>query len=103
MASGEKISGPAARRAVAAAATTPRFEGRIVPAKFARKAAAFLARDGVVLYDNPDAHLICAFKHDNALYEPEPGGDGPAAVRLPARLRQHRPHRHPRPPTADSG
>ncbi|MGK5627971.1 hypothetical protein [Streptomyces sp. URMC 123] len=77
MASGEKISGPAARRAVAAAATTPRFEGRIVPAKFARKAAAFLARDGVVLYDNPDAHLICAFKHDNALCEPEPGATAP--------------------------
>ncbi|MCZ4100929.1 integrase [Streptomyces sp. H39-C1] len=77
MAAGEKISGPAARRAVTAAATTPRFEGRIVPATFARKAAKFLARDGVVLYDNPDAFLICAFKNENALCEPDPGAPAP--------------------------
>ncbi|MFF4323091.1 integrase [Streptomyces sp. NPDC001568] len=77
MAAGEKVSGPAARRAITAAATTPRFEGRIVPQTFAKKAAKFLARDGVVLYDNPDAFLICAFKHDNALCEPEPGATAP--------------------------
>ncbi|MFH9944793.1 integrase [Streptomyces murinus] len=77
MAAGEKVSGPAARRAVTAAATTPRFEGRIVPKTFAKKAATFLARDGVVLYDNPDAFLICAFKHDNALCEPDPGATAP--------------------------
>lgn len=76
-AAGEKISGPAARRALTAAADTPRFEGRIVPPTFARKAAKFLARDGVVLYDNPDAFVICAFKHDNALCEPEPGATAP--------------------------
>ncbi|MCX4851397.1 hypothetical protein [Streptomyces sp. NBC_00893] len=39
--------------------------------------SAFLARDGIVLYDNPDAFLICAFKHDNALCEPEPGATAP--------------------------
>ncbi|MFF9051556.1 integrase [Streptomyces erythrochromogenes] len=77
IAAGERISGPAARRAVTAAATTPRFEGRIVTTTFARKAAKFLARDGVVLYDNPDAFLICAFKHDNALCEPDPGATAP--------------------------
>ncbi|MFD3612603.1 integrase [Streptomyces atroolivaceus] len=77
MAAGEKISGPAARRALTGAATTPRFEGRIVPTTFAKKAAQFLARDGVVLYDNPDAFLICAFKHENALCEPEPGATAP--------------------------
>ncbi|WP_407111254.1 integrase [Streptomyces sp. DSM 116494] len=77
IAAGEKISGPAARRAVTAAATTPRFEGRIVPNNFAKKAARFLARDGVVLYDNPDAFLICAFKHENALCDPEPGATAP--------------------------
>ncbi|MFJ9583399.1 integrase [Streptomyces acidicola] len=76
-AAGEKISGPAARRALTGAATTPRFEGRIVPVTFARKAAKFLARDGIVLYDNPDAFLICAFKHDNALCEPDPGASAP--------------------------
>ncbi|MFJ6760202.1 integrase [Streptomyces sp. NPDC091273] len=77
VAAGEKVSGPAARRALTAAATTPRFEGRIVPRTFAKKAAKFLARDGVVLYDNPDAFLICAFKHDNALCEPDPGATAP--------------------------
>ncbi|MFH8692653.1 integrase [Streptomyces anulatus] len=77
VAAGEKISGPAARRALTAAATAPRFEGRIVPETFARKAAAFLARDGVVLHDNPDAFLICAFKHDKALCDPEPGATAP--------------------------
>ncbi|MEU9291751.1 integrase [Streptomyces sp. NPDC048275] len=76
-AAGEKISGPAARRALTAAATTPRFEGRIVPGTFAKKAAAFLARDGVVLFDNPDALLICAFKRENALCEPAPGANAP--------------------------
>ncbi|MCU7705097.1 integrase [Streptomyces albidoflavus] len=76
-AAGEKISGPAARRAVTAAAQAPRFEGRLVPRTFAKKATAFLARDGIVLYDNPDAFLICAFKHDNALCEPEPGATAP--------------------------
>ncbi|MGW0545693.1 integrase [Streptomyces altiplanensis] len=77
VAAGEKVSGPAARRALTAAATTPRFEGRIVPTTFAKKAAVFLARDGVVLYDNPDAFLICAFKRDNALCEPDPGATAP--------------------------
>ncbi|WP_329559179.1 integrase [Streptomyces uncialis] len=77
VAAGEKISGPAAARALTAAATAPRFKGRIVPRTFAKKAAAFLARDGVVLYDNPDAMLICAFKRDNALCEPDPEATAP--------------------------
>ncbi|WP_188186965.1 integrase [Nonomuraea sp. SYSU D8015] len=76
-AAGERISGPAARRALAAAADTPRFEGQHVTRGFAKKAAKFLARDGVVLYDNSDAFLICAFKHDNALCEPDPGATAP--------------------------
>ncbi|MEU1365034.1 integrase [Streptomyces sp. NPDC005803] len=77
VAAGEKVSGPAARRALTAAAMTPRFEGRIVPTTFAKKAARFLARGGIVLYDNPDAFLICAFKRDNALCEPDPGATAP--------------------------
>jgi hypothetical protein len=60
-----------------AATQAPRFEGRVVPRTFAKKASAFLARDGIVLYDNPNALLICAFKHDNALCEPEPGATAP--------------------------
>ncbi|MEU4115838.1 integrase [Kitasatospora sp. NPDC028055] len=77
MAAGEKISGPAARRALTAAATTPRFEGKLVTPKFAKKAASFLARDGLVLFDNPDAHLICVFKRDTALCDPSPDAIAP--------------------------
>jgi hypothetical protein len=77
LAAGEKISGPASRRALTAATHVPRFEGRIVPRTFAKKAADYLARDGVVLFDNPDAHLICVFKRDNALCEPAPGASSP--------------------------
>lgn len=77
VAAGEKISSPAASRALSAAAQTPRFEGRTVTRSFARKATAFLARDGIVLYNNPDAFLICAFKRDNALCEPDPGATAP--------------------------
>ncbi|WP_206336318.1 DUF6381 family protein [Streptomyces torulosus] len=48
-----------------------------MPRTFAKKASTFLARDGIVLYDNPAAFLICAFKHDNALCEPDPGATAP--------------------------
>jgi hypothetical protein len=74
---GEKISGPAARRAFTAAATAPRFEGRIIPTQFVKKATDYLARDGLVLFDNPDALLICVFKHDTALCEPDPDANAP--------------------------
>ncbi|MER7672291.1 hypothetical protein ABTY61_28055 [Kitasatospora sp. NPDC096128] len=77
LAAGERISGPAAQRALTAAADVPRFEGRIVPRTFAAKARAYLARDGIVLFDNPDALLICAFKRDTALCEPDPGANTP--------------------------
>jgi hypothetical protein len=77
LAAGEKISGPAARRAVIAAATAPRFAGRIVPAQYAKKAARYLARDGLVLFDNPSALLICVFKGDNALCGPDPDATAP--------------------------
>ena len=77
LAAGEKIYGPASRRALVAAATAPRFEGRIVPAQYAKRAAKYLARDGLVLFDNPDAMLICVFKHANALCDPDPDATAP--------------------------
>lgn len=76
LAAGEKISGPAARRALTAA-QAPRFEGRLVKKNFAKQAAAYLARDGLVLYDNPEACLICVFKRDTALCEPGPDATAP--------------------------
>ncbi len=78
LAAGEKISGPGSRRALVAVANPgPRFEGRIVPNNFAQKAADHLARDGIVLFDNPDSYLICAFKRENARCDPAPGATAP--------------------------
>jgi hypothetical protein len=55
LAAGERISGPAARRALTAVAEAPRFEGRLVTKNFTRQATAYLTRDGLVLFDNPTA------------------------------------------------
>lgn len=73
-AAGEKISGPAARRALIGATSIPAYEGALTTPKAAAK---FLARDGLVLYDNPDAFLLCAFKRDTALCDPDPGATAP--------------------------
>ncbi|UOB07648.1 hypothetical protein MQE23_00440 [Streptomyces sp. HP-A2021] len=42
-----------------------------------KAAAKFLARDGLVLFDNPDSFLICAFKRDTALCDPDSGATAP--------------------------
>lgn len=73
-AAGERISGPAARRALIAAAHLPRFEGALTTPKAAAK---FLSRDGQVLFDNPEAFLICAFKRDMALCDPASNATAP--------------------------
>jgi hypothetical protein len=52
----------------------PASKGALTPPKAAAK---FLARDGLVLFDNPDVFLICAFKRDTALCEPDPGATAP--------------------------
>ncbi|MFJ9085738.1 integrase [Streptomyces sp. NPDC102384] len=64
LADGTGISGPAARRAIKAAAHAPRFEGTIVNATTARR---LLANDDALLYDNPRAFLLCHYKRDQAL------------------------------------
>lgn len=45
---------------------------------FARQATVYLARDGLVLFDNPDGCLICVFKRDTAFCEPGPGATAPS-------------------------
>ncbi len=74
IAAGDKVSGPAARRAIVGAASVPRFEGALTTPQAAAK---FLARDGLVLFDNPEAFLICAFKRSTALCEPAPEATAP--------------------------
>ncbi|WP_326615312.1 integrase (plasmid) [Streptomyces scopuliridis] len=81
MQDGEAISGPAARRAILAAANGPVFQGGLVSLDFTRKHAAarrHLAQDGSVLYDNPHALLICLYKRDRALCAKDAQHDAPS-------------------------
>ncbi|MGW4651817.1 integrase [Kitasatospora sp. NPDC004289] len=78
---GEAISGPAARQAILAAANGPVFQGALVGASFSRKHAAarrHLARDGSVLYDNPNALLLCLYRRDRALCAKDDQRDTPS-------------------------
>lgn len=62
--SGGGLSGPAARRAIKATARAPRFEGTVINATTARR---LLANDDAMLYDNPQALLLCHYKREQAL------------------------------------
>ncbi|MCX5336800.1 integrase [Streptomyces sp. NBC_00140] len=84
MQNGEAISGPAARRAILAAASGPVFQGGLVGLDFTRKHAAarrHLAQDGSVLYDNPHALLLCVYKRDRALCAKDGQHDAPSLDR----------------------
>jgi len=61
---GGGVSGPAARRAIRAAAAAPRFAGTPITLASARK---LLANEDAMLYDNPHALLLCHYKRDRAL------------------------------------
>ncbi|MFF7976829.1 hypothetical protein [Streptomyces sp. NPDC007905] len=61
---GGGLSGPAARRAIKAAARAPRFEGTVINATTARR---LLANDDALIYDNPQALLLCHYKREHAL------------------------------------
>ncbi|MER5659383.1 hypothetical protein [Streptomyces mirabilis] len=61
---GGGLSGLAARRAIKTAAHAPRFEGTVINATTARR---LLANDDALLYDNPQALLLCHYKRKHAL------------------------------------
>ncbi|MQS16296.1 integrase [Streptomyces kaniharaensis] len=61
---GGGISGPAARRAIQAAARAPEFAGTVITATTARR---YLANDDLLIYDNPHTLLMCVYKRDQAL------------------------------------
>jgi hypothetical protein len=61
---GGGISGPAARRAIRAAATAPRFAGTPITLASARK---LLKNEDALIYDNPHALVLCHYKRDRAL------------------------------------
>jgi hypothetical protein len=58
------ISGPAARRVIKTAATTPKFAGTAITARTAQR---LLANQEAILYDNPHAMLLCHYKRATAL------------------------------------
>jgi len=62
--SGGGVSGPAARRAITAAATAPRFAGTVITARTVRR---LLANEDAMIYDNPHAFLLCHYKREQAL------------------------------------
>lgn len=55
----------------------PASRGAPSPGPLRARPPLFPARVRVVLYDNPDAFLVCAFKRGNALCEPDPGATAP--------------------------
>ena len=61
---GGGISGPAARRAIRAAAAAPRFAGTRLTLASARK---LLKNEDAMIYDNPHALVLCHYKRDKAL------------------------------------
>lgn len=64
LANGGGISGPAARRAIRAAAAGPRFDGTPITLASARR---LLANEDAMIYDNPHALVLCHYKRDKAL------------------------------------
>ncbi|MEV5921917.1 integrase [Streptomyces pseudogriseolus] len=61
---GVGISGPAARRAIHAAAQAPTFTGSI---RTHRQARDILGNPALTVYDNPRAFLMCVYNRDRAL------------------------------------
>ncbi len=61
---GGGLSGPAARRAIKAAATASRFAGTVITATTARR---LIANEDAMIYDNPHALVLCHYKRSNAL------------------------------------
>ncbi|WP_435217160.1 hypothetical protein [Streptomyces sp. bgisy034] len=61
---GTGLSGPAARRAIKAAAQAPRFAGTVITATTARR---LLTNEDALLHDNPHALLLWHYRRDQAL------------------------------------
>jgi integrase len=61
---GGGVSGPAARRAIKAAACAPRFTGTTITALTARR---LISNEDAMIYDNPQALLLCHYKRAQAL------------------------------------
>jgi hypothetical protein len=76
--SGGGISGPAARRAIKAAAAAARFDGTPITLASARR---LLANEDAMIYDNPQALVLCHYKRDKALCHRDGAKDAPSLDR----------------------
>ncbi len=61
---GGGVSGPAARNAITAAAKASRFAGTVISVTTAR---CLLANQDAMIYDSPQAILLCRYKRERAL------------------------------------
>ncbi|MFI5966668.1 integrase [Streptomyces asoensis] len=75
---GEGLSGPAARRAINAAAQATQFVGTLVTARQARNV---MSNPDLAVYDNPNALLMCVYKADKALCRREGTKSAPSLDR----------------------
>jgi hypothetical protein len=61
---GGGVSGPAARRAIKAASKAPRFAGTVITAATAKR---LIANEDAMIYNNPQAFVLCHYKRAQAL------------------------------------
>ncbi|MFC8829471.1 integrase [Streptomyces sp. NPDC057137] len=78
LAEGAGLSGPAARRAIHAAAHAPTFIGSI---RTARQARDILSNPALAVHDNPHAYLMCVYNRDKALCHRTIAADAPSLDR----------------------
>jgi hypothetical protein len=71
---GGGVSGPAARDVIKIAARTAQFAGTPITAKTARR---LIANQDLLIYDNPQALLLCRYKPDRALCQRDGITDSP--------------------------
>ncbi|MBZ4534097.1 integrase [Mycobacterium avium] len=74
LAQGGGVSGPAARDVIKIAARATQFAGTAITAKTARR---LIANQDLVIYDNPQALLLCRYKPDRALCQRDGVADSP--------------------------
>lgn len=71
---GGGVSGPAARHAIKTAVSGPAFAGVVINATTARRLAA---NQDIMLYENPNAFLLCRFRREQALCQRDDTSDMP--------------------------
>lgn len=72
--SGGAVSGPAARDTIKIATEAPKFGGTTITAKTARR---LVTNPDLMIYDNPQAFLLCRYKPDRALCQRDGIKDAP--------------------------